>query len=116
MSVYLTLLRLKGRCLILETTDKKFCSACDEFFRCVAGLKVDCPLRHMKVREKMKQSVKVGQKIKLRLRLACSSFYTEQKVRCTVLECYDKFCVLTNGRYRFCAFYDELYEGARITA
>ncbi len=100
----------------METTDKKFCSACDEFFRCVGGLEVDCPLEHMKVREKMRRSVKVGQKIKLRLRAADSSRFTERKVRCTVLECYHKFCVLTNGRYRFCAFYDELYEGAHITA
>ena len=94
----------------------KFCSACDEFFRCIGGLEVDCPLEHMKKREKAKHSFKVGQKINLMLRIACSSYFTEHKAKCTVLECYEKFCVLTNGVYRFCAFYDELHEGAHITA
>ncbi len=100
----------------MGTTDNKFCSACDEFFRCVGGMEVDCPLSHMKAREDRKKCVKVGQKIKLRLQIACSSYFTEHMAKCTVLECYDKFCVLTNGKYRFGAFYDELHEGAHIIA
>lgn len=99
----------------METTENKFCSGCDEFFRCVGGLEVDCPLEHMKKRERAKRSVKVGQKIKVRLRMAASSYMSDCTKVCTVLECYDKFCVLTTGKRRFSAFYDDLARGARIT-
>ena len=55
----------------------------------------------------------VGEEITVNVRPATSTVCASEasSVRCTVIAVYPRFAVLDNGKYRFCAFLDELDRG-----